>query len=681
MPSLPARNMLDRETSPYLLQHRDNPVHWQAWAPEVLSAAKAMGKPILLSVGYAACHWCHVMAHESFEDAETAALMNDLFVNIKVDREERPDIDAIYQSALHLLGQQGGWPLTMFLTPAGEPVWGGTYFPPDSRYGRPAFRDVLRRVRQVFDTEPATVEKNRTALTRALGDKAQPVRDKEGNPATVALSLDLVGKVAERVVQEVDLVNGGIGKAPKFPQTSTFLLIARAWLRSGSETFRRAVTVTLDRMCQGGIYDHLGGGFARYSTDEKWLVPHFEKMLYDNAQLIELLTLAARATHNPLYAQRVRETAEWVLREMIAHGGGFAATLDADSEGEEGKFYVWTEAEIDAALGTDSPAFKRAYDVTPEGNWEGHSILNRTDAHVDEALLARCRAVLLERRAKRVRPGLDDKVLADWNGMMIAALADAGAAFDEPHWIAAAVRAYRFVRDTLGADGRLRHSWRNGQLNRAGLLDDHVQMARAAVVLADVTGEAGYLEDAATWVALCERHFRDAAHGGYFLTADDAEGLIVRTRHAHDNATPAGNSVLAEVCARLWLMTGETRYRSLAEDILDSFAGELTRNFFPLATLLNAFETLVRAPQIVIVGNPDSADTLALRRAVFEAPQPDRVLTQLAPGAALPPSHPARGKDRVDGRATAYVCFGTACSLPITDAGALRQELAAPKSG
>jgi uncharacterized protein len=680
MQSLPARNMLDQETSPYLLQHRDNPVHWQPWSTEVLRAAQSMDKPILLSVGYAACHWCHVMAHESFEDAETAALMNDLFVNIKVDREERPDIDSIYQSALALLGQQGGWPLTMFLTPEGEPVWGGTYFPPDQRYGRPAFRDVLRRVRQVFDTEPGTVDKNRTALTQALGTLAQPVRDKDGNPATVALSLDLLTKVAERLLQEVDLVNGGIGKAPKFPQTSIFLLLARAWLRTGNAAFRRAIDVTLERMCQGGIYDHLGGGFARYSTDEKWLVPHFEKMLYDNAQLIELLTLMWRATRNPLYERRVGETVEWVEREMIAHGGGIASTLDADSEGEEGKFYVWTEAEIDAALGADAAMFKRAYDVTARGNWEGHTILQRTDAAADDAVLARCRATLLAERAKRVRPGWDDKVLADWNGMMIAALADAGAAFNQPRWVAIAERAFDFVRDTLGEGGRLKHSWRNGQRNRTGMLDDHAQMARAAMLLHDVTGNARYRDDAKAWVAACERHFRDAAHGGYFLTADDAEGLIVRTRHAHDNATPAGNAVLAEVGARLWLATGEDAYRALAESILEAFAGELARNFFPLATLLNAFETLVRAPQIVIVGDPDAADTAALCRAAFEAPQPDRVLSQIAPDAALPASHPAHGKGSVQGRATAYVCFGTACSLPITDAATLAKELAAPKS-
>ena len=684
MPSLPARNTLDRETSPYLLQHRDNPVHWQAWSPEVLRAAKALGKPILLSVGYAACHWCHVMAHESFEDPDTAALMNDLYVNIKVDREERPDIDAIYQSALALLGQQGGWPLTMFLTPDAEPVWGGTYFPPDQRYGRPAFRDVLLRVRQVFDTDRGTVDKNRTALTQALANQSGPVRDQHGNPATVALSLDIVAQVAKRLADETDAEHGGIGKAPKFPQASVLLLMLRAWLRTGDTACRDAVRLTLDRMCMGGIYDHLGGGFARYSTDEVWLVPHFEKMLYDNAQLLEVLTLAWKATHSPLYAARVRETVDWVLREMTAEGGGFAATLDADSEGEEGRFYVWSAAEIEAVLGGDAEPFKAAYNVTPAGNWEGQNILNRTPARglndsMTEALLAQCRNFLLTARAARVRPGWDDKVLADWNGMMIAAMAEAAATFDEPLWLEAAKRAFAFVRDTLGQGGRLRHSWRRGLLNRTGLLDDHAQMARAALKLYDITGEAGYLADARAWVAACERHFRDPEHGGYFLTADDAENLIVRTRHAHDNATPPGNAVLAEVCARLWLVAGEADYRRMAEDIVDAFVGELARNFFPLASLLNAFETLARAPQVVVVGRPGASDTRALVRIALEAPQPDRVLSVLGPNEVLAASHPAHGKTMQDERATAYVCFGTSCSLPIIEPAELAKELAAPR--
>src|SRR3974390_2153508 len=364
------RNRLGEETSPYLLQHKDNPVHWQAWSDETLAAAKVAGKPILLSIGYAACHWCHVMAHESFENPQIAERMNELFVNIKVDREERPDLDTIYQLALALMGEQGGWPLTMFLTPDGEPFWGGTYFPPEQRWGRPGFPQVLEAMSDAYMQDRDKVAKNVVALREALQKLRRPAR---GSSITRA-QLD---PIAERLLREVDQLHGGIGTAPKFPQAGIFELFWRAWKRTGQTPYRDAVVKALDAMCQGGIYDHLGGGFARYSTDARWLVPHFEKMLYDNAELVDLLTLVWQETKNPLYRQRVNETLAWVEREMRTERGGFASSLDADSEHEEGKFYVWSEAEIDAVLGDRATLFKRFYDVTPEGNWEGHTILNR----------------------------------------------------------------------------------------------------------------------------------------------------------------------------------------------------------------------------------------------------------------------------------------------------------------
>ena len=377
-----AQNQLASQTSPYLLQHKDNPVHWRPWGPEALAEAKASGKPILLSVGYAACHWCHVMAHESFENAEIAALMNDHFINIKVDREERPDIDAIYMSALHMLGEQGGWPLTMFLTPEGEPFWGGTYFPPEPRYGRPGFPQILQEISRIFREEPQKVDANRTALTKAL--HARSLKDARGTPPP-----DLASRVAGKLLQVMDAQNGGIQGAPKFPQTGILTLLWRNYLHTEDEAFAAPVRKALDHMCEGGIYDHLGGGFARYSVDAEWLVPHFEKMLYDNALLLDLLTLVWRTTGDARYAARIEETVTWISREMIAEGGGFAASLDADSEGEEGKFYVWSQAEIDAALGEDAALFKQAYDISPAGNWEGKNIPNRlhaADAPCDTAL-------------------------------------------------------------------------------------------------------------------------------------------------------------------------------------------------------------------------------------------------------------------------------------------------------
>jgi uncharacterized protein YyaL (SSP411 family) len=543
-----SENLLARETSPYLLQHKDNPVHWMPWGSEALARARAEEKPILLSIGYAACHWCHVMAHECFENDEIAALMNRLFVSVKVDREERPDLDIIYQSALAMLGEHGGWPLTMFLTPDGEPFFGGTYFPPTPRYGRPGFAQVLATLHRVYTAKPDKVKSNVDALRPGLASlgASQPGE---------ALTIEAIDALAARLVRELDDTLGGLRGAPKFPHCPLFELLWRAYLRTGAPAFARAVLVTCERMCQGGIYDHLGGGFARYATDPLWLVPHFEKMLYDNAQLIELLTLAWQHTRTPLFEARVRETVAWVLREMVADGG-FASTLDADTDGEEGRFYVWTDHEIDDALGAETRIFKKAYDVSAGGNWEGRNILNRLRvpklaSDAEEARLPALRTKLHRVRALRPRPARDDKVLADWNGLMIAALAGAGFVFDEPGWIDAARRAYRFVHARMADGGRLLHSYRLSRARHLGLLDDHANMARAALVLHEVDGEAAYLDDARAWMATLDAHFWDPAAGGYFYTADDAGGLVARTKTIVDNALPSGNGVALGVLARL----------------------------------------------------------------------------------------------------------------------------------
>jgi uncharacterized protein len=668
-----AVNLLGHETSPYLLQHRDNPVHWRAWGDAALAEARSTNKPILLSVGYAACHWCHVMAHESFEDPATAAVMNELFVNIKVDREERPDLDAIYQTALALMGEQGGWPLTMFLTPEGEPFWGGTYFPPDSRYGRPAFRDVLRGIADAYRSKPDAVKKNTEALVTAL-------RNRMPAAAEGAITTDLLDQIAERLAQEVDPVHGGIGGAPKFPQPAIFELIWRAYRRTRNIELKRLVVLTLDRMCQGGIYDHLGGGFARYSTDARWLVPHFEKMLYDNAQMLELLALVWQETKSPLYAARVAETIGWLQREMMAEGGCFAATLDADSEGEEGKFYVWTAGEIDAALGDNAAMFKDAYDVTPEGNWEGHTILNRSKRMLlgsaeHEQNLAASRKILFDIRARRVPPGRDDKILADWNGLMIAALARCGLIFERPDWIALAETALAGVQGLMtGADGRLGHSYR-GRLQHRATLDDYANLSRGATLLFEATGKRAHLDYAEQLVAMANAWYWDKTGGGYFFTAEDATDLITRTKHAHDNATPSGNGVMVQVLRRLYHHTGKSEYRDRAAAVIATFAGEVQRNFFPLSTLLNAAELAEHPLQVVLVGPGNAIEPL--RHAVATASSlPNLILQQVPPDAALPEDHPARGKGIAGGKATAYVCEGPVCSAPLTDPAALASALA-----
>ena len=677
-------NRLATETSPYLLQHRANPVDWYPWSPEALALAKRDNKPILLSVGYAACHWCHVMAHESFENPRIADLMNELFVNIKVDREERPDLDTIYQSALAMLGEQGGWPLTMFLTPDGEPFWGGTYFPPETRFGRPGFPQVLEGIAQAYRDGDERIVGNVGALRDALRSLS------EGKPGA-GLTPALLDRICQRLVRELDPFHGGIGHAPKFPQPPILKQLWRAWKRTGAEPYRRAVTLSLGKMCQGGIYDHLGGGFARYSVDERWLVPHFEKMLYDNAQLIDVLTWAWQETGDPLYGDRVRETVAWLRREMIALDApdgqpvaGFASTLDADSEGEEGKFYVWTEPEIDALLGDDAALFKRIYDVTPDGNFEGKTILNRSD-HPDpldpesEARLATARDVLSQARADRVRPGWDDKVLADWNGLMIAALARAAGPFSEPAWLDLARKAFRFVIETMQENGRLLHSWRHGQLKHQATAEDYANMIDAALALHEATGEADYLAQAETWTETLQRHHWDPDGGGYFLTADDAESLIVRTKTAADNAVPSANGTMAAALARLYHLTGIAAYRDRAEAIVMAFSGDLDRAFLSLPTLMNGFDLLTAALRVVIVGEPHASDSKALVAVLDATSLPNRITQSVRPGQedALPAAHPAHGKGAVDGRATVYLCRGTTCSLPITDSEALAAALAA----
>ena len=661
-------NRLGREMSPYLLQHKDNPVHWRPWGEPALAEAKASGKPILLSVGYAACHWCHVMAHESFEDEATAAVMNDLFVNIKVDREERPDIDAIYMGALHALGEQGGWPLTMFLTSEAEPFWGGTYFPKEERFGRPPFVRVLNEIARIYRDEKDKVRQN----AEALKDRLAPRRDGAGaEPPSEARLADL----ALRLMQAVDPVHGGIRGAPKFPQPQFFGFLWRAGLRYGFSPPREAVDLTLTGIAQGGIYDHLGGGFARYSVDERWLVPHFEKMLYDNAQLIDMMTEVWREQKSPLYATRIAETVEWLLREMLSETA-FASSLDADSEGEEGKFYVWSLAEIEDVLGADdAKLFAEFYGVTAEGNFEGHNILNRLGAVAlrdaeTEKRLAEMREKLLARRATRVRPGFDDKVLADWNGLMITALANAADAFDRPDWLEAAERAYQFICTRMTSNGRLLHAYRGGEAKAPATANDYANMIGAALALAKVTGKRSYVERAREWVDVLDRHYWAQDLGGYYFAADDTADLIVRPFSGQDDATPNANGVMVSNLMALYSWTGEERYRERAEAILRGFAAAMNENVFAHAGLLVA--TLDSyAPALIVLIVPEGADARALRRALAGVSLPGAVVQEVRAGEPLPASSPAHGKTAIEGKPTAYVCIGPQCSLPVTDPAAL----------
>ncbi|MBI1210277.1 MAG: DUF255 domain-containing protein [Alphaproteobacteria bacterium] len=667
-------NMLAQSTSPYLLQHKDNPVHWRQWGPEALDEAQRLNKPIFLSVGYAACHWCHVMAHESFENPDVAAVMNDLYVCIKVDREERPDIDTIYQAALASMGEQGGWPLSMFLTPQGEPFWGGTYYPPEPRFERPGFLQVLHDVSRNFHENKTQVAENINLLRGRLTQLYEHL------PAGRMLTMQALDIAAKRQCQLMDVFNGGMTGAPKFPNVPILELLWRAYNRTTLPQFSQAVDTALINMCQGGIYDHLGGGFARYSVDEYWLVPHFEKMLYDNAQLIDILSLVYPHQRNPIYRARVEETIAWASREMLVEGGAFASSLDADSDGEEGKFYVWTEAEIDEVLGKEGALFKQVYDVSARGNWEGRNILNRLRASlplgaVEEGKLNAMREKLLARRNQRVRPGFDDKVLTDWNGLMITALANAAEVFNRSDWQAAAVKAFWFIAENLGQGDRLMHSWRAGAANHNGLAEDYANMARAALALYETTSHPPYLERAKAWVKILNDHFWRQDIGGYAMAADDGDQLIVRVRTVSDNAVPSANGTMLNVLARLFYLTGDTDHMARTNLLLSTFSETASSSPFTTATFLNAFDLILRGRQIVIVGARTDANVNAFREVLRKVSLPNRILNVVAPGEELHEGHPARGKTQVGNKATAYVCNAQTCSQPITDPLILETQL------
>ena len=670
-------NLLSQETSPYLLLHKDNPVHWRPWGPEALAEAAEQNKPILLSVGYTACHWCHVMNHESFANEATAALMNEKFIPVKVDREERPDIDQYYQTAANNMGVNGGWPLTMFLTPKGEPFFAGTYFPPEDRFGQPAFSKVLEDVARVYHEQPEPVAETIARVNQQL--IALWARDHRGQ-----LNGSVLDDCAIRIGQRFDIFYGGISGEMKFPAAPLVEYLWRAYLRSGAFQFQQLAQTTLDGLGRGGIYDHIGGGWFRYAVDSRWLIPHFEKMLYDNAQLIELFTLIWQNTRVPYYRDRVEETVAWMLREMRVEKA-FASSLDADTNGEESRYYVWSEAEIDAALmGTYVQRFKDVYNVTRDGNFNGRNVLHRLGAvphplpEADEALLKKQRELLFAAREGRNRPMRDDKILADWNGMAIAALANAGAVFRKKEWTQAAAAAFDFIVEALGDGERLYHSWRAGKRGVPGFADDYAQMTRAAMALWETTTDRKYLDYARGWVRMLNEHFWDMANGGYFFVADDSDPLPLRARSALDQATPSVNGVMLSVLSNLYFATMDTSYRDRSNSLIQAFAGEVPRAYISMGSLLNGLETIMAGMQIVIVGPLSNNKTHELANAVWGRSLPNRLLIVVDPKDSLPEGHPAYGKKMENGQPTAYVCQRMTCSAPITNPVALSQLLQLP---
>ena len=673
-------NLLRYETSPYLLQHRGNPVHWRGWNEAALAEAQRLDRPILLSIGYAACHWCHVMAHESFEDEDTAAVMNRLYVNIKVDREERPDIDQIYMAALHALGDAGGWPLTMFLTPDARPIWGGTYFPKHARYGRPAFADVLTQIAGLYRNDRQAIVSQSGRIAAHLAKSRRPDR------AAHTLTPAMLDQAADAILGIMDPVHGGTKGAPKFPNAPALDFLARSAERTGRQDLRQIVDTTLIGLCNGGIFDHVGGGFARYSTDAIWLVPHFEKMLSDNGLLIEQLARASTvSTSAPLFRDRIEATIDWLLREMLLPGGAFSASLDADSDGGEGRNYVWDRQELDEWLtAADAGFIATLYDIEPEGNWEGRSIPNRLKPHppltpAEDVRRKHLLATLEKARATRPKPGLDDKILVDWNAFAIAGLTTAGLYLDRPEWIEIAEQAFRFVSESVSSYGRLGHALRDGKRVHPGFSSDIAAMARAAALLFEATSKPGYLEMAGRTLDTLQAHHDDGT-GGYYFTADDAEALILRKNDRHDDAVPNAHGLAVDALVRLWSLTGEDRYREHADAVLESSAGEMSANVFGAASLLAAFDLRLRVGSVLIIV-PLGGDASALRRVVLEAGRSNVTLMVREEADALPSAHPAHGKRAIDGLPTAYLCREGSCSLPMTDPDALRSRILAETPG
>jgi uncharacterized protein YyaL (SSP411 family) len=674
-------NRLANETSPYLLQHAHNPVDWYPWGPEALETAKRDDKPILLSIGYAACHWCHVMAHESFENEGTARLMNDNFVNIKVDREERPDIDGIYMQAVQAMTGQGGWPMTMFLMPDGSPFYGGTYFPPDDRHGLPSFRTVLQSVTDAYAKRREGVAESAEQLRQIYQSNLAQTRPGGG------LTPEMLKPVYRSLAQRYDGQNGGFGSAPKFPATMVLDFLLRHWKRTGTDEALDIVVNSFRKMARGGIYDQIGGGFARYSVDARWLVPHFEKMLYDNALLTRLGAHLWQATRDEEIRRVTIDTVEWLGREMTSPAGGFYSSLDADSEGHEGKFYVWSEAELDSLLGADSSTFKTYYGVTRGGNFEGKNILfvpsdraaAALRAGIDERaldiILERARRALYDTRARRIWPGRDEKILASWNGLMLRGVAIAARAFGRDDFATLAIRNAEFLAREMVRDGRVMRSHKEGVTRIRGFLEDHAAVALGFLAVYELTFDERWVTHAREIADAMIEWFWDDAVGTFFDTARDAEQLITRPRDVTDNATPSGTSVAIELLLYLAELQQDSEYRRRAVHALETLAEPMLR--FPTAFghLLGCADMeLYGAIEVALVGETSRPGFRALERTVAERYVPSLVLAGGAPGSRTTVKL-LENRPLVDDKPTAYVCRGYTCDEPVTDSGTLSDQL------
>lgn len=657
--------------SPYLISHKDNPVQWRHWGSEALAEAKSADKPILLSLGYVACHWCHAIAQESFADPELAAFINENFVPILVDRDERPDVDLLYQGAAGLMGHSGGWPLNIFLSPDGEPFWVCGYQPKEDRPDSPSFARVARETLAIWKDDRARASDTCTKVKAAV----ENLYNRDMTQTQEPLNLDLS---ALRIAQRYDVFFGGQLNAQKFPNPLLLGVLWRAFLRSGMPQFSQIIFTTLDGILFGGVYDHIGGGYFRHALDERWLEPTFEKMLYDQALMIDICTSVFQFNRNELCRQRVIETIDFLQREMKV-GDVFAASISSGAQTEDAKYYTWSEAEIDAALvGTFSARFKQVYGITRDGNLQGRNLPRRLGNPVpaneaDEALLTKQRNILLAARQKRTPPTRDDRVLTDWNGLIIAALARAGVVFERRDWIDIAIAAFDSIVKTMGKASKLSHVE-----GVAGFADDYANMARAALQLWEVTSEQRFVEKAKIWTQELDDHFWNREINGYAFYSDAADPLFVRPRMVFDNPAPSANGTMIVVLTRLALLTGQREYMTRASTLAATFPAEATRMLNGSGSYLSGFEYLVNSLVIVVIGHKGNARTQELLRAYWGKPMPNGMVMQIEPGDPLPPGHPASGRGMENAQPTAYICQAGVCSNPITSAAELANALTLP---
>jgi len=669
-------NRLIHETSPYLLQHAHNPVDWYPWGDEAFQKAQSENKPVLLSIGYSACHWCHVMEHESFENEKIAALMNDLFVSIKVDREERPDLDEIYMNAVQMLTGRGGWPMTVFLTPEGKPFYGGTYFPPEDRQGMPGFPRVLTGVAQAYREKPQDVEKSVEQILSALK------RMSESHDSKAAFSPDAIAESAEQISRAYDSDHGGLGHAPKFPHAGVYELFLRHYHQSKNLRFLEIVTHTLTKMAQGGIYDHLGGGFHRYSVDERWLVPHFEKMLYDNAQLLRIYAQLYCITGNELFKNVTEETADYLLREMLHSEGGFYSTQDADSEGEEGKFFIWSPQEINAILGEEAgEIFARIYDVSDFGNFEGKNILHpilsleqasklfRKDVREIAALVADSKEKLFHEREKRIKPFRDEKIITSWNGLVLSGLAEAINISPKRAYVESANRTVQFIFSKMFRDGHLLHTYKDGKAKLLGYLDDYAFLAVGLLDLYETTFDRTHFECAIELADAMLSEFWDEKDGAFFYTGKSHEQLISRAKPVFDASIPSGNSIATHLLLRLYHLTGREDYLKRAEAVLRTYYDVMMSQPFGFAHMLCALDLYSRKPkEIVVIGTRDDTNVAELVNRIHSVYLPNKSLQLAGPDQSLEKISPLlQGKTQLDGKPTVYVCHNFTCSAPATN--------------